>query len=270
MRQDEIVKFDTGVVLSGGGAKGFAHIGSLRALTGAGIVPDIISGVSSGAILGALYCDGYDLDEITEICAKESFTSLAEFTIPKAGILTLNGLKKFLEKHLRAKTFEALKTPLVVTATNFDLCQTEFFSTGNLVDVICASSCIPVVFEPWIINGVNYVDGGVLSNLPVIPIRKQCKQVIGINATTRLSADYKKSIFSITDRAFRLMLKANSYLEKELCDLYIESEEDQYYNIFSLDNIKEISEIGFKATQKALEKTTLFTSTEKLTIDETH
>jgi len=268
MQNNELVRYKTGVVLSGGGAKGFAHIGALRALRNSGIVPDIISGVSSGAILGALYCDGYDLDEITDICAKESFTSLAEFTIPKSGIMTLNGLKKFLEKHLRAKTFEELKTPLVVTATNFDLCCTEFFSTGNLVDVICASSCIPVVFEPWIIDGTHYVDGGVLSNLPVIPIRKMCQRVIGINATTHLSPDYKKSIFSITDRTFRLMLKANSYLEKELCDLYIESEEEQYFNIFSLDNIKEISEIGFKATQKALESSLLFTS--KRTIDETH
>lgn len=245
-------QYNLGVVLSGGGAKGFAHIGAMKSLAENGLHPDIISGVSAGAILGALFCDGYAPEEVLEICSKEKFTTLAEFTIPKSGILTLNGLKRFLKNNLRAKTFEELKTPLVVTATDFDLCQTVSFRSGNLVDAICASSSIPVVFSPWEMNGKSYVDGGVLSNLPVLPIRQECRHIVGISATGHLGPDYKKTLMGVSDRAFRLMMKANTYFERSLCDLYIESKEEKYYNIFDIENIKEISQLGYNATQKAM------------------
>lgn len=250
--EQETKKYNLGFVLSGGGAKGFAHIGAIKSLAEHGLRPDIVSGVSAGAILGALFCDGYEPEEVLEICSKEKFTTLAEFTIPKSGILTLNGLKRFLKNNLRAKTFEELKIPLVVTATDFDLCQAVSFRSGNLVDAICASSSIPVVFNPWEINGKHYVDGGVLCNLPVLPIRQECRYIVGISATGHLGPDYKKTLRGVSDRAFRLMLKANTYFERELCDLYIESEEEKYYNIFDLENIREISQLGYNATHNAL------------------
>jgi NTE family protein len=248
----ETSPYNLGFVLSGGGAKGFAHIGAMKSLAEHGLRPDIISGVSAGAILGAFFCDGYEADEVLEICSKEKFTTLAEFTIPKSGILTLNGLKRFLKKNLRAKTFEELKTPLVVTATDFDLCQTVHFDSGNLADAICASSSIPVVFSPWEMNGKSFVDGGVLSNLPVLPIRHVCRHIIGINATGHLGPDYKKTLMGVSERAFRLMMKANTYIERNLCDIYIESEEEKYYSIFNIENIREISQLGYNASHKAL------------------
>lgn len=256
--REEITKkeptYTLGVVLSGGGAKGFAHIGAIKSLKENGLIPDIISGVSAGAILGALFCDGYEPEEVLEICSKERFRSLTEFTIPKSGLLNLNGLERFLKKNLRAKTFEELKTPLIVTATNLDACQPTHFNSGNLVDAICASASIPVIFNPREIDGVSYVDGGVLCNLPASTLRDDCRYVIGINATSHLGPDYKKSLFGITDRTFRLMLKANTMIERRNCDLYIESEESKYYNIFDVENIRELSELGYQTMQKSLSR----------------
>ncbi|MDD2799692.1 MAG: patatin-like phospholipase family protein [Bacteroidales bacterium] len=244
--------YNLGIVLSGGGAKGFAHIGAMRALAEHNLKPNIISGVSAGAILGAFFCDGFEPDEVLEICSKEKFTSLAEFVIPKSGIMTMHGLRRFLKRNLRSKTFEELPTPLVVTATDLDACKPINFSSGNLADAICASSSIPIVFTPWQIKGTHYIDGGVLSNLPVRPIRQECKYIIGINVSAHLGSDYKKTLIGIADRSFRLMLKANTLIEQELCDLYIESEEEKYYNIFDIENIKEISQLGYHAMEQGL------------------
>lgn len=257
--KEEIAKKDPqytlGVVLSGGGARGFAHIGAIKSLKENGLIPDIISGVSAGAILGALFCDGYEPEEVLDICSKERFRSLTEFTIPKSGLLNMNGLERFLKKNLRAKTFETLKTPLIVTATDLDACTSRHFRKGNLVDAICASASIPVIFNPREIEGVNYVDGGVLCNLPAYTLRDECRYVIGIDATSHLGPDYKKSLLGITDRTFRLMLQANTLIEKRNCDLYIESEESKYYNIFDIENIRELTELGYKTMQKSLSGT---------------
>lgn len=247
-------RYKLGLALSGGGAKGFAHIGAMKAFKEKGLKPDIISGVSAGAIIGVLFCDGYEPDEIIEIFSDKSFTSLAEFAVPRGGLMTFNGLKGFLEKHLRAKTFEELKIPLVVTATDFDNNESISFRSGPLIDIICASSSIPIIFHPVKIDNINYVDGGVLCNLPVRPIRKECKKIIGINVTAHLTPNYKRSIIGVMERSFLMMLKANTLPDKALCDIYIESEEEKGYNIFNLENLQEFVQLGYDATIQTLQK----------------
>ncbi len=250
-------RYKLGLALSGGGAKGFAHIGAMKALKEKGLKPDIISGVSAGAIIGVLFCDGYEPEEVIDLFYEKSFTSLAEIAVPKGGLMTFNGLRGFLEKHLRAKTFEELKIPLVVTATDFDNNETVSFRSGPLIDVICASSSIPIIFQPVRINNINYVDGGVLCNFPVRPIRKECKKVIGMNVTAHLTPNYKNSIIGIMERSFLMMLKANTLPDKALCDIYIESEEEKDYNIFNLENLHEFVQLGYNATMQTLQKSNL-------------
>ncbi|MDP4269657.1 MAG: patatin-like phospholipase family protein [Bacteroidota bacterium] len=246
--------YTLGVALSGGGAKGFAHIGALKALNENGHFPEIISGTSAGSIIGALYCDGYTPDEIVDIFSDKSFTSLAEFTLARGGFMTFKGLKNFLEKYLKARTFEELEIPLVVCATDFDHAESIFFRSGPLIDVICASSSIPIIFQPVKIHNINYVDGGVLCNLPVRPIREECKTLFGINVTAYLTEDYKNSFFGILERSFLMMLKANTIPDKELCDLYIETAEGKFNNIFNLEYLNELVQLGYHSTLSELLK----------------
>ena len=169
----------TGLVLSGGGARGYAHLGVLKALNEEGIIPDIISGTSAGAIAGALYADGYTPDEIFKILAKNSRLNFLKLTVPKDGLLKMTGMIRVLKDALRANTFEELKIPLVVCATNLNQAKVEYFESGELIRAIIASASIPVVFRPVEIGGVCYVDGGVMDNMPVAPIEKRCRVLIG-------------------------------------------------------------------------------------------
>jgi NTE family protein len=114
-------KHKTGVILSGGGARGFAHAGILKALNEAGIDPEIVSGVSAGAIVGAFYADGYTPDEIYDIfCQDEHFFNYAKITIPKTGLFRSKGLLENIYRHLRSKTFKELKKSLTIAATDLN------------------------------------------------------------------------------------------------------------------------------------------------------
>lgn len=186
--------YKTGLALSGGGIKGMCHAGALKALEEVGVKPDLISGVSAGAIVGALYADGYSPDEIGEIFSHVEFRKMTKLQRPNAGFFTTTPFEKYLSGKLRAKTFDELKIPMRIVATNLDSGKSEVFTEGRLIDAVMASCTVPVLFKPHIVNGVNYVDGGVFKNFPVSTIREDCEQVIGINASPLIANEYKKSV----------------------------------------------------------------------------
>jgi NTE family protein len=170
-------RYKTGVILSGGGARGFAHAGILKALNEAGIYPDVISGVSAGAIVGAFYADGFSPVEIFKIFSQnKKFFNYAKISVPKSGLFRTIGLEENLSENLRAKTFEDLKIPLFIAATNMNIGKIEYFNSGDLVDKIIASASIPVLFHPVEIEDNYYADGGVIDNFPIFPIIRDCKK----------------------------------------------------------------------------------------------
>jgi NTE family protein len=168
-------KYQIGLVLSGGGTRGFAHLGVMQALNEAGIYPDVISGTSAGALAGVLYADGHTPKEIQKIMNSGSRLDFIRPTLPREGLLQIGGVIKILKNCLHAKTFEELKIPLYVSATDLNNGKSVYFSKGDLLDPVIASASIPVLFQPVIINNICYVDGGVLDNLPVRPIENKCK-----------------------------------------------------------------------------------------------
>ena len=175
--------YKLGLALSGGGAKGFAHIGVFRLLEECGLKPDIIVGTSVGSLMGALFADGYTSDEIKELFTGREFSEFAQLQIPKSGLFDSKRFRYFLRRHLRAKTFEELKTPLVVVATDLDNGESHEFRSGPIVEAVTASCSIPIIFSPVVINGVHYVDGGLFHNFPVSIIREECERIIGVNVS---------------------------------------------------------------------------------------
>ena len=245
--------YKIGVALSGGGIKGLCHAGVLKALEEYGVKPDIISGVSAGALVGALYADNYTPDEIAILFEEISLRNMTKIRIPEGGFFKTDIFQDFLTHKLRAKTFEELSIPLRVVATNLDKGQSVVFSTGNLIDPIVASCCMPVLFSPKKIDGVNYVDGGVLKNFPVSTIRSECEKVIGINASPLVADEYKLSILNVASRSYHFMFKANILHDKELCDFLIEPVDMGNYDTFDVDKGREIFELGYLSTKKILE-----------------
>ena len=196
--------YKIGFVLSGGGARGFAHLGFIQALNEAEIFPDVISGTSSGAIIGVLYADGYTPKEILTFMSSGSRFDFMRPALPREGLLQINGIIRLLKTNLRAKSFNELKIPLFVSATDLNNGKPVYFFEGDILEPVIASASIPVLFKPVIINNISYVDGGVLDNLHVHPIENKCKVLIGSFVN---SVGYEKKIsglINIAERTFML------------------------------------------------------------------
>jgi len=251
-------KYKTGVILSGGGARGFAHAGILKALNEADIYPDVVSGVSAGAIVGAFYSDGYSPDEIFDIFSQEKkFFNYAKISIPKAGLFRTIGLEENLSKNLRAQTFEDLKIPLFIAATNMNEGRIEYFNSGELVDRIIASASIPVLFQPVEIKGTHYIDGGVIDNFPITPIMGDCRKIIGVSLNPIQSENNFNTIVHIAERAFRLSVSSNISPKISHCDLVFEPEELGKYGLLDVSKGQEMFDLGYQMASRKLESAKL-------------
>lgn len=235
-----------GYALSGGGAKGFAHLGALKLLEKCKLQPEVLVGTSAGALAALFYADGYRPEEIAELFRKREFREFVELSLPKTGFLKNSGLHDFLSNNLRAKSFDQLQIPFYAIATDWNRGCTVAFSKGdNLIDSVVASCTVPVIFNPQYINGKPYVDGGLLKNFPVSVIRNICKYVIGINVSVINPPPEKITIRNMVERSYNLMFNANTIVDKSNCDILIEAKGVERYHMFDLNNIDTISDIGY-------------------------
>lgn len=244
-----------GVAFSGGGAKGFTHIGAMMAFESYGVNIDIMSGVSSGSIAATLYAAGLSPKEIIECFSEyDKFSDFTELTIPKTGLFKIEKFGKLLDSWLPVKYLEELKIPTVICATDFDAGRSIGWSKGEIVPRVLASCSIPIIFQPVKINGINYVDGGVLRNLPAWAIRKYCTTLFGLNcAPLNRNYKYKPSILDITLRSYSLMSKSNTLQDLNLCDYVIRTTGNSQFGTFEMHALEKAVRIGYEATSKVLE-----------------
>lgn len=247
-------KYKVGVALSGGGIRGLCHAGALQAMEELNIQPEIISGVSAGAIVGALYADGHKPTEILEAFKHVSFLKMTKILVPEGGFFHLNSFERYLGKLLTAKSFEELKIPFRIVATNFDEGRSAIFDEGNLLKPIIASSSIPVLFVPKKIKNQLYVDGGLMKNFPVSTIREDCELVIGINVSPLTAPEYKLKIMDVALRTYHFMFRSNILNDKALCDILIEPEHIYDYNLFETEKADEIYQLGYTTALKVLKE----------------
>ena len=244
-----------GYALSGGGAKGFAHLGAFKVFESYGLKPDVIAGTSAGALAGVFYADGFTPDEISELFKKSELRKFVEFSIPKSSFFKSTGVAKFLKDNLRSSTFEQLQIPFKVVVTDWKNGKTVVLSEGrSLVDAVVASCSVPIVFSPTYIDNIPYVDGGLMKNFPVSVIRDQCKYVIGVNVSLTTPLTEKNNLRNSAERVFKLMSNSNTLLDRALCDILVEATEAQRYFMFDLNNIDKIREIGYECAADALGK----------------
>lgn len=242
--------YQLGLVLSGGGIRGFAHIGILQALEERGIKPDIIAGASAGAIVGAFYADGKSPSQIRELLKDKNFFNYSRLQLPQNGLLKLTGLKRQLQEDLEVDNLEELKVPLFVSVTNISQAKVEYLNKGSIADVILASASIPILFSPVKIDGQFYADGGLYDNLPVKPLQGLCRRIIAVNVTP-LSQEVKlKNMIQVSSRIVELTLNANMEASKAAADFLLEPPSVEEFNILDIKNRDKIYQLGYDYAKK--------------------
>lgn len=154
------------LVLGGGAARGFAHIGVIKSLEAQGIVPDIVVGTSAGAVVGALYASGMSGFELQNLALQMKEDLLADWTLPNRGVLKGAALQDFINQNVKNQPIQKFPKPLGVVATDLQSGERVLFRGGNAGMAVRASSAVPGVFQPVEINGRDFVDGGLTSPVP--------------------------------------------------------------------------------------------------------
>ncbi|MBX6380303.1 MAG: patatin-like phospholipase family protein [Thermoflavifilum aggregans] len=231
-------------VLSGGGARGYAHIGVLQAFAEQGILPRAISGTSAGAIAGVLICDGYTPLEAAEIFRNYKLTPRFRLTRHSLG-LSLHFLEAFLQRHLRHTYFEELRIPLFVSATDFTNGQLRVFDKGPIIPAVLAASAIPIIFPPVYIDGKPYVDGGLSSNLPVEPFLDRFAPIVGVHVNPLPEYDpAKRSFIRSLERTLHFAIRGVVHRNMMHCQWFIEPPGLSQFGLFDTHKFDEIYQIG--------------------------
>lgn len=250
-----------GIALSGGGARGFAHAGALMALEQAGLRPDIIAGVSAGSVVAAMYAAGLHPRQILESFSGLKFNDLTEFKLSDltglrnhcSGLFSLEPFKAFLRQTIPYERLEQLPVPIVVGVTNFDTGKAEAFTEGPLDEIVAASCSIPIVFKPAILDNQQYVDGGLLHNLPAWAVREKCRRLIGINCSPLRRRDTSRNgLVDTALRSYNLVAKSNALPDLAMCDLRITIDKIADYTVFDLSDTEGVFSAGYEAALKAL------------------
>lgn len=247
-----------GLVLSGGGARGFAHLGLLKVLDELKIKPSAISGVSAGAIFGALYASGKTPDEILALAKNNSYFGFSNFLWRKEGFFSMENIRKILLEQIPSDSFESLKIPLIVNATDFLHNKTIFFSSGKLVQRLIASASVPVIFEPVAEENSKLVDGGLLNNFPIEPLVNTCDKIIGshvnkLQETTDINFKFSKA--AIIERSFHMAVANSVYTKASQCHIFIEPDLDRF-GLIDMKDAAGIFEIGYNAALQHKDKLT--------------
>jgi NTE family protein len=242
-----------GVALGGGFARGMAHIGVLKVLEQEGIPVRIIAGTSVGALIGACYCSGLSIEELEKVARSVRFTTFARWTVSRFGFASNDRMVQFLNRTLKVKTFEELRIPLGITATDFNTGEGVVFHSGSMIDPVRASCAYPGMFLPVEIRGRWLVDGMLSHPVPTSPLHEMgADRVIAVHLRGQWSKDgAPRHLFDVIGQSFAIAQDQMSHLWRGAADVIIEPDVAG----FAYDDFKRAGELisaGEIATKKVL------------------
>lgn len=206
-----------GLALGGGAARGFAHIGVIKALETNGISPDIVVGTSAGSVVGALYAAGFGAFDLQKLAFQMEESAFKDWALFDRGLLKGEALEAFINKQVSNKPIEGLKRRFAAVATDLQNGEPAAFSAGNVGQAVRASSSVPGVFSPVVIRGREYVDGGLVSPVPARTARSMGADiVIAVDISQRPSG--KKGAGSVDVLLDTIAIMGNRIADYELRD----------------------------------------------------
>jgi len=230
-----------GIAMGGGFARGLAHVGILHVLEAEGIPIDFVAGTSVGAVMGAMYCSGVSVKEMIEIAHLVRFRDFARWTVSRFGFCTNDRMAPFLRKLMKCSTFEELKVPLAVTATDFVTGEGVVFRTGSLIDAIRASCAYPGMFLPIQHNGRLLIDGLLAYPVPAKPVRDMgAERVISVYLSAHwVDRKGPRHVFDVIGQCFSIAQARMCESWKAQSDVVIEPN----VSAFSYDAFERAPEI---------------------------
>lgn len=251
------MKHRLGLVLSGGGSRGLAHAGVLKALVESGMAPEVVSGTSAGALVGALHLAGHDDDAILDFFERTSPFRVSHLApIGKPGWIDTEKIEADFRAFFPDDAFEALSRPLFVTATDLVRARLRVFSTGPLIRPLLASASIPMLFTPTPFEGTLYADGGILDNFPTRPLEGLCRATIGVYVSPLHNVEAKSldSSLVVTQRALEIGMFLASARKFRHVDVLICPQELDAYSTLDSKRHREILDIGYRAALARLDE----------------
>ena len=219
-------KVRIGLALGGGAARGFAHIGVIKALEAQGIHPDIVVGTSAGSVVGALYASGHDGFALQKIAMELDEATISDWAVPffgkSTGVLKGDALQAYVNKAVRNQPMEKLKIPFGAVATDLKTGQPILFRRGNTGMAVRASSSVPGVFQPVAIGGRTYVDGGLVAPVPVRFAKEMGAEfIIAVNISSATEAQAIASNVDVLMQTFTIMGQRLNQFELKDADIVI-------------------------------------------------
>ena len=242
-----------GVALGGGFARGIAHVGALKVLEQEGIPISIVAGTSVGALIGAAYCSGVTLQELEDMAASIRFSNFARWTLSRCGFASNDRMISFLTRILKVRTFEELRIPLGVTATDFNTGEGVVFHSGSIIDPVRASCAYPGMFLPVQIRGRFMVDGMLSHPVPTRPLREMgADRVLAVHLRgTWANGGAPRHLFDVIGQSFAIAQDAMSSVWRQAADLVIEPDVAGFaYDDFK--RAKDLIRVGEAAMRNAM------------------
>ncbi|BDD05795.1 patatin-like phospholipase family protein [Aureibacter tunicatorum] len=253
-----------GLALSGGGAKGMAHLGILQFFREENVNFHAVSGTSIGAIVGAFYCKGYTPLETLDFFKNTSFFSFDKFSWGSKGLIDSSKFIDDFKKYFPENNFSELEKPLVVCATDILEGKEAVFNNGKLIEALLSSAAFPGMISPMEWNDKLYADGGILNNLPASHIRHECEYVVGIKLQPieHMKKSDINSTFDLLARVYELNGLSTELREMDHCDLALVPKHLLFVSTFNVksEDLERTFELGyeyareyFSAQQKELD-----------------
>ena len=241
------IEREINLVLSGGGARGLAHVGVLKALNDHGIYPKAISGTSMGAIIGLFYAAGLSPDDIITYIEKLKLYNLLT-SFGKLRKRSLHILYPIIKKATGVNRFEQLNLPLHIAVTNVNYGRGEIISKGDCIHAALASATIPIIFRSYSNNKMNYVDGGLLNNFPIDPFLESNHAIVGCNVNYLGYSEKLNGLMNYVERNIRMALYQNVRIRERYCDYLLEPEKTGEITSFDFKKSRKLFEIGEEFT----------------------
>ena len=245
-----------GLVLSGGGVRGMAHIGVIKAMQEFGLEATVVAGSSVGALVGALYSADKPIEDMLHFFKDTPLFKYNYFAVAKPGLINTERFISAFQQYFPEDSFEALKKDLHVVATNLEQGEEVFINKGELIRPLLASAALPPVFSPIEYNGALHADGGIMNNFPSEPILSRVEYVIGSNVSlvSKLEKKHLNNSFQLTGRVTGLMIYAINREKINNCNLIIEPQELENIGILDRRGIEKAYAIGYETAVRTFEK----------------